>query len=242
MEQHQSSYKAHFAAKIIQTYWRGYVAHTAFLTQKAAAQHIQGWWRRRWIGVRQRRLAALCIQRCWRAYCPRKIYHFFRDLVLFNEKQPPRELLKSINPQEATLFDGATGLHVRFRLGGQSFPPMLFYKIFTHHPISDICAYCPRDYAKDHPRPKRQARLPDASAWYCRMENNDWRPVVATMLPMLTETCQEQRQAKVHYAPIIRHQQLVKHRKMRKRQWLHKAYLRCTSSIDAEPRLGEQHA
>ena len=73
-------------------------------------------------------------------------------MAIHSEKQPPRELLKSINPQEATLFDGATGLHIRFRLGGQSFPPMLFYKIFTHRPISDICAYCPRDYVKDQPR------------------------------------------------------------------------------------------
>ncbi len=68
------------------------------------------------------------------------------------EKQPPRDLLKSINPREAALFDGATGLHVRFRLGGAAFPPMLFYKIFTHRPISDVCAYCPRDYTKDQPR------------------------------------------------------------------------------------------
>ena len=58
------------------------------------------------------------------------------------------------------------------------------------------------------------------------MENNEWRPVVATMLPMLTEPSREQRLANVHYAPLVRHREIVRHRKMRKRQWLKKAYLR----------------
>ena len=37
-------------------------------------------------------------------------------------------------------------LHVRFRLGGLSFPPLIYYKIFVHGAIVDINAFAPRDY------------------------------------------------------------------------------------------------
>jgi hypothetical protein len=30
---------------------------------------------------------------------------------------------------QAGLFDKSMGIHVRFRLGGSSFPPTLFYKV-----------------------------------------------------------------------------------------------------------------
>lgn len=48
------------------------------------------------------------------------------------ERGDPRELLRVINPREAALVDAAAGIHVRFRLGGSTFPPLVFYKIFTH--------------------------------------------------------------------------------------------------------------
>ena len=41
------------------------------------------------------------------------------------------------------------GVHVRFRLGGSCFPPLLFYKIYTRRPIADIGTFCPRDYANE---------------------------------------------------------------------------------------------
>ncbi len=52
-----------------------------------------------------------------------------------------------INPREAALVDAAAGIHVRFRLGGSTFPPLVFYKIFTHrcgarasHPAAHRCS------------------------------------------------------------------------------------------------------
>jgi hypothetical protein len=45
-------------------------------------------------------------------------------------------MLRCINAREAALVDPAAGLHVRFRLGGSSFPPLVFYKIFTHRPVT----------------------------------------------------------------------------------------------------------
>lgn len=65
------------------------------------------------------------------------------------ERGDPRELLRVINPREAQLADAASGVHVRFRLGGTTFPPLVFYKIFTHRSIVDICAFGPRDYASE---------------------------------------------------------------------------------------------
>lgn len=41
----------------------------------------------------------------------------------------------------------AAGVHVRFRLGGSCFPPLLFYKIYTHRPVADIGTFGPRNYA-----------------------------------------------------------------------------------------------
>lgn len=52
------------------------------------------------------------------------------------EAADPRQLLRGINAPEAALMDPAAGLHVRFRLGGSSFPPILLYKVFTHRPIT----------------------------------------------------------------------------------------------------------
>lgn len=43
----------------------------------------------------------------------------------------------------------ASGIHVRFRLGGTLFPPLVFYKIYTHRPVTDICSFCPRDYVNE---------------------------------------------------------------------------------------------
>ena len=57
-------------------------------------------------------------------------------MCMYRERGDPKELLRSINPREAQLADAAAGVHVRFRLGGTTFPPLVFYKIFTHRPIT----------------------------------------------------------------------------------------------------------
>jgi hypothetical protein len=52
------------------------------------------------------------------------------------EAGDPRELLRTINPREAQLLDPALGAHVRFRLEGATWPPLVMYKIFTHRPVA----------------------------------------------------------------------------------------------------------
>lgn len=61
----------------------------------------------------------------------------------------PVDLLKCINPREASMIDAFSGVHLRFRFGGSSFPPTVLYKIFTHAAVTDICSFCPRDYAAE---------------------------------------------------------------------------------------------
>lgn len=65
------------------------------------------------------------------------------------ESTDGRTMLQAINPREAALFDPAAGLHVRFRLGGEAFPPILLYKVFTHRTVTDVGSFGPRDYAQE---------------------------------------------------------------------------------------------
>lgn len=95
--------------------------------------------------------AVQCIQLCWRSHCNRRIYRYFRDLVLIKLKGIPHDLLKSIIPNEVHHLDKAAGVHVRFRLGGSIFPPKVYFKIFTHRPLCDVNAFAPRDYCNERP-------------------------------------------------------------------------------------------
>ena len=148
--------------------------------------------------------AARRIQLAWRSAAAVKIYRYYRDLIRFAFAGNPRELLRAINPSEAGLFDAASGVHVRFRLGGSAFPPTIYYKIFTHRPVSDVGSFAPRAYtrasrpparaAKDRGTPARaqeallrvgraefRATVRDdrsgGAGWYVRRENNGWRAV-----------------------------------------------------------------
>ena len=57
-------------------------------------------------------------------------------------------------------------MRVRFRLGGQSFPPVMFYKIFLHGPMCDVGAFAPRDYTEERQLQAKQLHNhgPDSDA------------------------------------------------------------------------------
>ena len=117
------------------------------------------------------------------------------DIRLTLGRGDPSILLKSINPLEAKLFDAATNIHVRFRLGGERFPPLIYYKIYTHGAVCDVGSYAPRNYAKikrdikreqinismvNEMKPLTEEQLEaeiNEAGWYVRQENNGWRPV-----------------------------------------------------------------
>jgi hypothetical protein len=74
---------------------------------------------------------------------------------------------------------------VRFRLGGAKFPPLIYYKIFSHGGVVDINAFAPRDYMalkKEVGKQSINVRFDkhendNQSGWYQRSENNGWRPI-----------------------------------------------------------------
>jgi len=96
----------------------------------------------------KRKPGAHSIQNAWRRYTSRRIFQYYRDLIRFRNAGNPALMLRSINPREASLFDEAAGIVLRFRLGGESFPPLIYYKIFTKSPLCDVNAFAPRNYVK----------------------------------------------------------------------------------------------
>lgn len=149
--------------------------------------------KRRWLPVDY---SAWSIQNVWLGYSSKKVYQFYRRLVCcFDGSGNPKKILAAINPREAALVDPASRLRLKFRLGGLTFPPQIYYKIFVHAPVCDVNSFAPRDYKtekviseKAHQiqcsegekvaqKTKKILLKSSYSAWYTRIENNGWRPV-----------------------------------------------------------------
>lgn len=145
-------------------------------------------------------------------------------------------------PSQVQEADSLAGLHVRFRLDGSVYPPRLMYKIFTHRPVTDICAFCPRDYAgaalaaapttsagvhraqhvvlSAFPVEEKGTRAPHG--WYQRHENNSWRPVDSSCTAENSGDCliRKRSQPVFHYSSKMRAAQRLHRQKIRKREWL----------------------
>ncbi|KAJ9434774.1 hypothetical protein DIPPA_12500, partial [Diplonema papillatum] len=122
------------AAVVVQRAWLRYKA-----TRQPRKTHKREW-------VTERDASAARIQNAWKSYVNGQIFRFYVELIKFRERGDPQVMLKCVNPSEASLVDGASGLHVRFRLGGAAFPPTIFYKIFCHGPVTDLGYFAPKDY------------------------------------------------------------------------------------------------
>jgi hypothetical protein len=208
----------HIAAIQIQWAWRGHVARTKKTHKKTREE-----------------LACEKIQRCWRAFTNVKIFNYYKDLINFKNKGDPAQLLKSINPSEAMLLDPAAKCHIRFRLGGEKFPPLIYYKIFTHGALCDIGAFAPRDYMKIKAKKKKQIvdikfdkvyDTKDNHGWYERIENNGWRPISDKILtPFDTvEIRTAQARKKFHHDLMKRKELSAAEKRKRKLKWLKKLY------------------
>ncbi|XP_068565770.1 protein MFI-like isoform X2 [Cebidichthys violaceus] len=177
--------------------------------------------------------AATIIQKTWRRHVNREVFKYFKELISHCDQRDPRAILKAVNPREAELLDGAAGVFIRFRLGGITFPPNIYYKIFTHRPITDLCASSPRDYTQPglkKPVPRQTNNgwplmQEDRSGWYQRMENNSWRLFCSKAVPM-SEPKEIEAKEKVdfHYSRLQRQQDVGKWRKKRKIEWLKQTY------------------
>jgi len=114
------------------------------------------------------------IQRNWRRVGSTRVYRAMKDLISSMQNMgEPYALLRSICPREAQLLDIPAQAHVRFRLGGTTFPPLMYYKIFYHGNVVDINSFAPRNYAIERKAPHTTPRIA-----YRRNDNNGWRPVI----------------------------------------------------------------
>ncbi|KAM7370087.1 hypothetical protein PAMP_011370 [Pampus punctatissimus] len=130
---------------------------------------------------------------------------------------------------KAVLLDAAAGVFIRFRLGGITFPPNIYYKIFTHRPIADVCASSPKDYTQpglkklvawqtNNGWPLMQE---DRSGWYQRMENNSWRLFCSKVVPKgEPNEIGADKKINFHYSRLQRKHDVDKWRKRRKIEWL----------------------
>ncbi|GAA6231775.1 uncharacterized protein C11orf65-like [Lates japonicus] len=177
--------------------------------------------------------AARMIQRAWRRYVYREVFRYFKQLISQFNQGDPQKILKPVNPREAELLDAAAGVFMRFRLGGVTFPPNIYYKIFTHRPITDVCASSPRDYTqpglKQPVARQTNTRWPvvqeDRSGWYQRMEHNSWRLFCSKVVP-ITEHGEigVNKKMDFHYSKLQRQQDMDRWRKRRKIEWLNQMY------------------
>ncbi|XP_072234393.1 protein MFI [Leuresthes tenuis] len=178
-------------------------------------------------------VAARIIQRAWRQHVLREVFGFAKMLISHCNQMDPQTLLRAVNPREAGLLDAAAGVFIRFRLGGVTFPPNVYYKIFTYRPIVDLCASSPKDYSQlgrkmavDQKTKRGQAlKQGDRSGWYHRMENNTWR-LFCCKVWSVNEPAEigADKRMDFHYSRLQRRQDVGKWRKRKKIEWLKQLY------------------
>uniref|UniRef100_A0A673NJD4 Uncharacterized protein n=1 Tax=Sinocyclocheilus rhinocerous TaxID=307959 RepID=A0A673NJD4_9TELE len=143
------------------------------------------------------------------------VFKHLKKLVSFHNQGDPRLLLRFINPAEANILDSASGALIRFRLGGPTYPPNIYFKIYTRAPIVDMCASSPKDYTqlkKPAPSQIHNGRMMindgnDHSGWYQRVEN--WRIL---SYPITQDT--NIRKIEFHHCKIRRRQDVARKKKI----------------------------
>ncbi|KAG8136914.1 hypothetical protein E2320_005459, partial [Naja naja] len=146
--------------------------------------------------------AAHIIQKTWKRWLDMGVFEYYKELIGFKQYGEPSHLMKYIEPREAEFLDAAAGVHIKFRLGGDKFPPSIYYKIFTHRPIVDLCANSPKDYAKIATKPNPR-KLQKGAA---------------------NESTNNTKIQEFHHSPRQRKRNMEKRRKTRKIEWLKKMY------------------
>ncbi|XP_028415164.1 uncharacterized protein C11orf65-like [Dendronephthya gigantea] len=182
--------------------------------------------------------AARIIQRTWRKHVDMQVYCYYKDLISFKFRGDPALLLRCINPREAELLDSGSGTHVKFRLAGHTFPPNIYYKIFTHRTVVDMCANSPKDYTKAvtkqlmarqcHNKGYHNTSEGTREGWYQRYENNGWRLVSERILRKIDQDAitydSAQKKIDFKHCKLQRRKDLEQKRKRRKIEWMKKMY------------------
>jgi hypothetical protein len=257
---HEDQCLRNFCAALIQATYKMSLCRRLFKFHRFAMYHIAAcliqWG---WMGFKDRRkkrelkskdqVAAEKIQRAWRSFTNVRIYRYYRDLINFRNKGDPFELLKCINPGEAALIDPASRCHVRFRLGGFKFPPIIYYKIFVAGGVVDINAFAPRNYGQIKKQKRKDVlnmhfdRDPadGHQGWYERFENNGWRPINDKMLTPndQVEEATKQKSRPFHFDVQKRRALTQKEKRLKKIKWLRKLYRDAKNAEILQDKYGE---
>lgn len=242
----------HFCAALVQSYWRAkvrdhvnIVKRVMFLRKhviyQVAAHEVQFHFRayNRWRVEQERKEqrqasetanvetdlrdnAARKLQKAWRGCNDYKMYVALKEIIAFRPRGDPYLLLRSIAPHEAQLLEPATRSHLRFRLGGTSFPPSIYFKIFTHGAVVDIGAFAPRNYVAE-----RSYGVEFPSERYTRTENNGWRPLAVRLYRRVDEVeklTAKRRLPHFHHNRQVRRADLERRRREKKSAWIRKLY------------------
>ncbi|NP_001373428.1 protein MFI-like [Danio rerio] len=179
--------------------------------------------------------AAMIIQRAWRKHVDTAVFKHLKKLLSFHNQGDPRLLLRFINPAEANILDAASGALIRFRLGGPTYPPDIYFKIYTRAPVVDMCAFSPKDYTLQKKLVSNQihnGRLlrdneDNNAGWYQRVENNGWRILsskFSTSEDPIFKLTEDTKKTEFHHCKIRRQQDVARKKKMRKIEWMRKMY------------------
>jgi len=72
------------------------------------------------------------IVRAWKRYLDRKTFQILKNSLNEIKKLCTNEILRKLNPRESVLFDDPLSRgKIRFRFGGETFPPYIYYKIYS---------------------------------------------------------------------------------------------------------------
>ena len=80
----------------------------------------------------QRQQAARLIERMWCSFRDKRMFKVLKRSICSAENSVSMEVLRKLNPSEAeVLSDPTVAAKVRFRFGGQEFPPVVMFKVFV---------------------------------------------------------------------------------------------------------------
>jgi hypothetical protein len=136
------------------------------------------------------------------------------------------------------------------RLGGLSFPPVVYYKIFLRGSVTDLGSFAPRDYTRGKPTQHyvlqrhntesldetRAARVRevtmevDKTSWYQRFENNGWRPIATKHFngrDYITSMTSQARKSDFHHLSETRRKKAELKREQKRTQWMKRMYKGC---------------
>ena len=196
-----------YCASVIQRAWRAsrerrYRRYLRRPMYRIAAGSIQRWWRERLIELGNKRsvrvMAATTIQRAYRQFADRKIYRFFRQLLLSREHANPLLLLRTLQAPRA---DSRRPVVRPVRAAAAWAAPRSLRSSTTKcSPLSTSRTSAASRHGTTQPTTEGEGRprkatpggpaaahaedgdRTDVQYWYRRWENNGWRVVGGQLL------------------------------------------------------------